>query len=146
MKILVLHGPSLDKLGIREPDIYGTLSLSQINERMLATAALLDLELGFQQSNHEGVLVDLILSAAEKEYRGIVINPAAYSHTSIAIHDAIRASGLPVVEVHLSNIHAREEFRRHSITAMAALGVITGFGPDGYIAALRLLASRLGSD
>ena len=143
MKLLVLHGPSLDKLGTREPEIYGSLSLGEINAQLEETARQRGAELTILQSNHEGVLVDAILSAGEKGNRGILINPAAYSHTSIALLDAIRACGLPVVEVHLSNIHAREEFRRHSYTAMGAVGVVTGFGVDSYIAGLHLLSARI---
>ncbi|MEZ5338021.1 MAG: type II 3-dehydroquinate dehydratase [bacterium] len=143
MKLLVLHGPSLDRLGTREPEIYGSLSLAGINALLEETAKQRGLELTILQSNHEGVLVDAILAAAENGNRGILMNPAAYSHTSVALLDAIRACGLPVVEVHLSNIHAREEFRRHSYTAMGAVGVVTGFGPDSYIAGLQLLAARL---
>ena len=112
MKLLVLHGPSLDKLGTREPEIYGSLSLGEINAQLEETARQRGAELTILQSNHEGVLADAILSARENGNRGILMNPAAYSHTSIALLDAIRACGLPVVEVHLSNIHAREEFRR----------------------------------
>lgn len=141
MKILVLHGPSLDTLGTREPEIYGRLTLDEINEMLRETAGQRGAELEILQSNHEGVLVDAVLAAAKKGCRGILMNPAAYSHTSIALMDAIRACGLPVVEVHLSNIHAREDFRRHSYTAMAARGVVTGFGVDSYIAGLFLLSS-----
>ena len=143
MKLLVLHGPSLNMLGTREPQIYGKLSLDDINSLLQETAGQRGAELTILQSNHEGELVDAVLGAKEKGNRGILMNPAAYSHTSIALLDALRACGLPVVEVHLSNIHAREEFRRHSYTAMAALGIVSGFGPDSYIAGLHLLCSKL---
>ena len=140
--VFVLNGPNLNMLGEREPGIYGGKTLDEIGEDCRAEGAMLGLEVDFRQSNHEGVLVDWVQEAGAKA-RGLILNAGAYSHTSIAIHDAIRAvSPLPVVEVHLSNIHAREEFRHHSWVSPVALGVIAGFGPQGYIMALHALASR----
>ena len=131
MKIAVIQGPNLNMLGIREQNIYGPMTLDQIHDQMKSSAEQNNIELEFFQSNLEGEIVDKI-----QECLGIVdaiiINPAAYSHTSIAIADALSAVSLPVVEVHISNIYKREEFRQKSITAASSLGVITGFGPFGY--------------
>lgn len=138
MKFLVLHGPNLNMLGRREPEIYGSLSLDQINSALDALAAELGCILAFFQSNSEGALVDAI-QAAPADYDGILINPAAYTHTSVALRDAMAAIGLPFVEVHLSNIHRREEFRHHSFLAPLALGQIAGFGLDSYLLGLRAL-------
>ena len=130
-------------LGKREPGIYGGKSLDEIGQDCRQAGKELGLEIDFRQSNHEGELIDWIHEAGSKA-AGIVINPAAYSHSSIAIHDAIRAvQPLPVVEVHLSNIHAREAFRHHSMVSPVALGVICGLGPLGYRLALQALAARL---
>ena len=131
MKIAVIQGPNLNMLGVREQNIYGPMTLDQIHEQMKATAAQNGVELEFFQSNLEGEIVDRIQECLG-ETDGIIINPAAYSHTSIAIRDALQAVSLPTVEVHISNIYKREEFRQTSITAPAATGVITGFGPFGY--------------
>jgi 3-dehydroquinate dehydratase II len=131
MKIAVIQGPNLNMLGIREQNIYGPMTLDQIHEQMKGSASQNGVELEFFQTNLEGEIVDKIQECLGT-VDGIIINPAAYSHTSIAIADAISAVSLPVVEVHISNIYKREEFRQKSITAGASLGVITGFGPFGY--------------
>ena len=131
MKIAVIQGPNLNMLGIREQNIYGPMTLDQIHQQMKASAEQNGVELEFFQSNLEGEIVDKIQECLGT-VDGIIINPAAYSHTSIAIADAISAVNLPVVEVHISNIYKREEFRQKSVTATASLGVITGFGPFGY--------------
>jgi 3-dehydroquinate dehydratase-2 len=134
--VLVLHGPNLNLLGRREPDVYGALTLDQINERLHALAAELGVELEIFQSNVEGELVDRIQEAAGVAH-AILLNPAAYTHTSVAIRDAILAVGLPVIEVHLSNIHRREKFRHRSLISDVAVGQITGFGADSYLLGLR---------
>lgn len=131
MKIAVIQGPNLNMLGIREQHIYGSMSLEQIHEQLKSAAAQNGVELEFFQSNFEGEIVDRIQECLGT-VDGIMINPAAYSHTSIAIKDALSAVNMPVVEVHISNIYRREEFRQKSITAGASTGVISGFGPFGY--------------
>ncbi|MVA99054.1 type II 3-dehydroquinate dehydratase [Nitratireductor sp. CAU 1489] len=140
--VYVLNGPNLNMLGKREPSIYGKKSLADIEADCRETGAELGLTIEFRQSNHEGELVDWIQEAGDKA-AAIIINPGAYSHTSIAIHDAIRAAGLPVAEVHLSNIHARESFRHTSYVSPVAAGVICGFGPVVYTLALQALAARV---
>jgi 3-dehydroquinate dehydratase-2 len=141
-RVLVLNGPNLNLLGMREPDIYGHTTLSDIDALCRTAGDELGLAVDFRQSNHEGELVTWI-----QEARGtadaILINPAAYSHTSVAIHDALKAVGLPVAEVHLSNIHQREPFRHHSYVSAVAYGVICGFGAAGYRLALHALAEKL---
>ncbi len=140
--IFVLNGPNLNLLGKREPGIYGNKTLDDVANDCRDEAARLSIQVDFRQSNHEGVLVDWIQEAADKA-QGIVLNAGAYTHTSIAIHDAIRAiSPLPVLEVHLSNIHAREPFRHVSKVAPHAVGMICGLGPLGYTLALQALAAR----
>ncbi|HVW57445.1 MAG TPA: type II 3-dehydroquinate dehydratase [Rhizobiaceae bacterium] len=141
--VFILNGPNLNMLGKREPGIYGGNTLLSIEENCRAAADELNLEIDFRQTNHEGELVTWIQDAGEQA-SGIVINPGAYSHTSIALHDAIRAiAPLPVVEVHLSNIHAREAFRHVSMVSPAAKGVICGLGPLGYVFGLRAIAASL---
>jgi 3-dehydroquinate dehydratase-2 len=137
-RVMILNGPNLNLLGVREPHIYGTTTLAEIKANCEHEAAALGLIITFHQSNHEGELVELIQSARENA-DGIVINPAAYSFTSIAMVDAIKAFEGPVVEVHISNIHARDEHHRHSKISHAATAVICGLGPYGYVAALRAL-------
>jgi len=144
MRVLVVNGPNLNLLGQREPGIYGHTTLGEIEARMRALARELGLELSFVQSNSEGGLVDAIQAAAGTA-SAIIVNPAAYTHTSVAVRDALAAVGLPAVEVHLSNIHAREEFRQSSLTAPACRGVIAGFGPESYLLALRAVTALLAS-
>jgi 3-dehydroquinate dehydratase-2 len=137
--IFVLNGPNLNMLGKREPGIYGGKTLADIEADCLKAGAELGLTVDFRQSNHEGMLVDWLHEAGEKA-AGVAFNAGAYTHTSVALHDAIRAiSPLPVIEVHISNVHAREEFRHKSMIAPAAKGVICGFGPHSYILALHAL-------
>ncbi len=135
---LILHGPNLNLLGQREPEIYGRLTLAEINERLAGLGESLGVEVRADQSNSEGGLIDR-LQAATEWAAGIVLNPGGYTHTSVAIRDAIAAIGIPVVEVHLSNVHAREEFRRVSLIAPVCIGAIAGFGWLSYALALRAL-------
>lgn len=139
MRILVIHGPNLNLLGRRETSIYGDLTLEDINNSLKGLAKELGVEVVIKQSNHEGEIVDMIQNSGE--FDAIVINPAAYTHTSIAIMDAISAVNIPAVEVHISNIHKREEFRHRSLIAPVASGQITGFGPDSYMLGLRAAVS-----
>jgi 3-dehydroquinate dehydratase II len=143
--ILVLNGPNLNLLGVREPETYGRDTLADIEEACLERAAELDLSVDFRQSNHEGQLVDWIQEARETA-DGIVLNPGAYTHTSIAILDALRAAELPIIEVHLSNIHRRESYRRRSYVSEAAQGIICGFGAHGYLLALDAMARLIKRD
>lgn len=140
--ILVIHGPNLNLLGEREPDIYGEVSLSKINQSIHQEAEKLSVQVTCVQSNHEGELVDLI-GIAKKKYKGILINPAAYTHTSVALRDALAASGIPAVEVHLSNIYGREEFRKESLTAAVCIGQVSGFGAESYLLGLRGLIQAI---
>ena len=141
-RVLVLNGPNLNLLGTREPETYGSETLKDVEALCKAAAEQLGLAIDFRQSNHEGELVTWIQDARTSA-DGILINPAAYSHTSVAIHDALRAVGLPVAEVHLTNIHQREAFRHHSYVSSVAFGVICGFGSLGYKLALEALAKKL---
>ena len=144
MRVLVVNGPNIQLLGRREPEIYGKTTLASIEEALKKVAAELGVKLEFFQSNHEGAILDKLGSAgSEPPFDGIVINPAALTHTSVALYDALRAVGIPAIEVHISNIYSREEFRRKSLTAPACLGVISGFGADGYEWALRALTRHI---
>jgi 3-dehydroquinate dehydratase-2 len=138
--VFILNGPNLNLLGQREPAVYGATTLADIEASCRERAKRLGLgTVEFRQSNHEGMLVDWIQEAAARS-AAVVINPGAYTHTSIALHDAIRGTGVRVVEVHLSNVHAREAFRHHSYVSPVASGVIVGFGPQGYLLALDAIA------
>jgi len=141
-KILVIHGPNLDLLGQREPNIYGRVTLQQINNDLRKIAKKRGVVLKIVQSNHEGEIVELI-GKGKKQYAGLLINPAAYTHTSVAIRDAIAASGILTVEVHLSNIYSREEFRQKSLISPVAKGTILGFGPKSYILGLQALTDLI---
>ena len=144
-KILILNGPNLQLLGTRKKEVYGSTTLEEIRQNLEKIAASFDVELDFYQSNHEGDLVDRIGNAKTEGVDGIVVNPAAYTHTSIAIRDAIEGVSIPAIEIHLSNIHAREEFRHRSMTAPVCIGQIAGLGPDGYEWALRAMVKYLRS-
>ena len=143
--IYVLNGPNLNMLGTREPETYGHATLADVEKLCAATAAQFGLKADCRQSNREGELIDFIHEAHAKRAAGIVINAGAYSHTSIALHDALKAVQVPAIEVHVSNIHARESFRHHSFTAQAAIAVLCGFGIDGYRLAINGLAARIGA-
>ena len=134
MKVLVMHGPNLNLLGKREPDIYGRETLDDINLKIKDLAGELGIEVNFMQSNSEAEMIDRLQA---DDYDLLIINPAAFTHTSVALRDAISAVGKPSIEVHLSNIHGREEFRRKSITAEVCVGQVSGFGPESYLLALR---------
>ena len=143
--IYVLNGPNLNLLGTREPATYGHATLKDVEKLCAETAAQFGLKVDCRQSNHEGELVDFIHEAHARKAAGIVINAGAYSHTSIALHDALKAVSVPAVEVHISNIHARESFRHHSFTAMAAFAILAGFGVEGYRLAINGLAAKIGA-
>jgi 3-dehydroquinate dehydratase-2 len=142
LNILVIHGPNLNLLGTREPDVYGIVTLEDINRRLSEHAKALDMELRIIQSNHEGVIIDAIHDNRDWAH-GILINPGAYTHYSIAIRDAIAAISLPCVEVHISNIHKREDFRKNSVIAGVCTGQISGFGPLSYGLGLEALADAI---
>ncbi|MBI2486875.1 MAG: type II 3-dehydroquinate dehydratase [Deltaproteobacteria bacterium] len=142
MKILIVHGPNLNLLGKREPEIYGTTTLDEINSLLKKEAETLGIEIEFFQSNSEGEIVTKIQGAMGK-FDGVVINPGAYTHTSIAIRDAVASTGISTVEVHISNVYKREEFRQKSFISGVAVGVISGFGVDSYLLGLRGLVSYL---
>ncbi len=142
-RVLVIHGPNLNLLGRRETHLYGSTALEEIDGRLTHRAAALGLDLDIVQTNHEGVMVETIQKAMSG-YAGIVINPAAFTHYSIAVRDALAAVPVPIVEVHLSNIYSREEFRRHSVVAPVVEGQISGLGPLGYLLALEAIAELVG--
>ncbi|MBJ21212.1 MAG: type II 3-dehydroquinate dehydratase [Deltaproteobacteria bacterium] len=141
-RILVIHGPNLNLLGRREPEVYGTQTLADIDSSLDAAAKELDIEIDAFQSNHEGELIDRIQEAMGVA-SGILINPGGFTHTSVALRDALLATGLPIVEVHLSNVYAREDFRQKSFVSAIALGVVSGLGADGYRFGLEALARHV---
>ena len=142
-KVVVVNGPNLNLLGKREPEIYGTNTLADLNDRLRDRGRELGVDVALFQSNSEGEIIDFLQKEAPGAL-GVIINPGAFSHYSLALYDCLQALGLPVVEVHISNIHAREEWRSHSVTARAARGVITGLGFDGYVLALEFLTKQSG--
>jgi 3-dehydroquinate dehydratase-2 len=144
--VLVIHGPNLNLLGTREPEHYGRVTLSDINMALARMAEGAGVELDAFQSNHEGALIERIHAAREQGVRAIIINPAAYTHTSVALRDALAGVAIPFVEVHLSNVHARESFRHHSYFSDLAVGVICGLGHQGYVFALEYLLNKLNID
>jgi 3-dehydroquinate dehydratase-2 len=144
LPVLVLHGPNLNLLGTREPEIYGRTTLAEVDRALHVRATALGLSLTIYQSNHEGVLVDH-LHAARGHARGVVINPGGLTHTSVVLRDALLAVALPAIEVHLTNTHAREPFRHTSLTGAACVGRIEGFGPQSYLLALEAMAQILGA-
>lgn len=139
-KIAIINGPNLDRLGRREPEIYGRATLKDLEQMLRAAARTLDVSLTFFQSNHEGALIDKLGELADRKYAGIIINPGGLSHTSIALRDSIAGTAIPTIEVHISNIRRRESFRRKSMTAGACVAMISGRGLPGYVLALRRLA------
>lgn len=141
--VLVLHGPNLNRLGTREPEVYGSLTLSEIDQKLRTLGADLGLELRTLQSNHEGALIDALHESADRD-RGVILNAGGFTHTSVALRDAIASIPIPVIEVHLSNIFAREPFRHASLISPVCSGVISGLGLQSYTAALRVLSERLG--
>ena len=143
VKLLVLYGPNLNLLGMREPEHYGSTTLADINLALTRRAAAAGVELETFQSNHEGALIERVHAAFEQGSSYIIINPAAYTHTSVALRDALAATRIPFIEVHLSNVHAREPFRQHSYFSELALGVISGLGSEGYLLALEYILSRI---
>ncbi|MBK5935298.1 MAG: type II 3-dehydroquinate dehydratase [Halorhodospira halophila] len=143
-KLLLIHGPNLNRLGTREPERYGRLTLQDIETRLRSICDAADVQLHSAQSNHEGELIDRIHAAADEGVEFIVINPAALTHTSVGLRDALLAVALPFIEVHLSNVHAREAFRQHSFLSDIAEGVVTGLGADGYEFAVRAAIRRMG--
>ncbi|NLF52664.1 MAG: type II 3-dehydroquinate dehydratase [Leptolinea sp.] len=140
--ILVLHGPNLNLLGLREPGVYGTLTMDDINTKMIELGKELGVEVHCYQSNHEGALIDALHEARTRD-AGVVFNPGGYTHTSVALRDAISAISLPVVEVHLSNVHAREEFRHKSMISAVCAGTISGLGVQSYLLGLRGLVEKI---
>ena len=144
-RVLLLHGPNLNLLGRREPDVYGSITLADVDGRARALGAELGLEVDARQSNHEGVLIDAVHEAMTA-FAGVVINPGGFTHTSVALRDALAAIPVPVIEVHISNVHAREEFRHHSYVSGVATAVIAGAGTLGYELALRVVAEKISAD
>ena len=142
-RILAIHGPNLNLLGTREPEHYGSMTLADINVALARMAENAGADFEAFQSNHEGALIERIHAARDQGVRAIIINPAAYTHTSVALRDALAAVAIPFVEVHLSNVHAREPFRHHSYFSDLAVGVICGLGHEGYLAALEYLLNKL---
>jgi 3-dehydroquinate dehydratase-2 len=142
-KVLIIHGPNLHLLGQREKDVYGTVTIDEINERLKKEASALKIDAVIFQSNHEGEIVDRIGRVKQEDILGILINPAAYTHTSVAIRDAIAAVDIPAVEVHLSNIYSREDFRHNSWIAPVCAGQISGFGQDSYSLGLQALSKLI---
>ena len=140
-RIVIINGPNLDRLGIREPDIYGDQTLTDLENLLSEEAKSLGVQVQFYQSNHEGFIIDEIGEYSDSEVFGLILNPGALTHTSLALRDAIAGSDLPAIEVHISNIYRREDIRQHSLTAPACIGVISGLGFDSYVAALRHLAN-----
>ncbi|WP_300330843.1 type II 3-dehydroquinate dehydratase [Accumulibacter sp.] len=145
-RLLVLHGPNLNLLGTREPRYYGSTTLAEINRALAQRAERAGVVLETFQSNHEGALIERVHAAREQNIRYMIINPAAYTHTSIALRDAVAGSGIAFVEVHLSNIHAREPFRHHSHFSDLAIGVVCGLGSEGYLLALEYLLRRIATE
>ncbi len=144
--ILILNGPNLNLLGTRQPEIYGNVTLGDIRKACAKHAAWIGLEIEFTQSNHEGALIDTIQAAERAGHKGIILNAAGLTHTSVVLLDALYATPLPCIEIHLSNIHAREEFRRVSMLAPATIGQITGFGQTSYILALEAMRAHFPQD
>ena len=144
-KIAVINGPNLDRLGRREPEVYGTATLTDLEAVMREQVADKDVELDFFQSNHEGAIIDRIASYADREFDGIILNAAGLTHTSVALRDAIQGSQIPTIEVHISNIHQREDFRHRSLTAPVCVGMIAGLGFHGYRSALDYFTSEGGA-
>lgn len=145
-RLLVIHGPNLNLLGTREPDHYGRVTLETINLALARRAAAADVDLESFQSNHEGALIERVHLARQEGVRYIIINPAGYTHTSVALRDALAGTAIPFVEVHLSNVHARETFRQHSYFSDLAIGVIAGLGHEGYLLALEFLLNKINTD
>lgn len=145
-KVLVMHGPNLNLLGTREPDHYGLATLAEINLALARRAAVAGVELESFQSNHEGALIERVHAAQSQGVNYIIINPAAYTHTSVALRDALSATNIPFIEVHLSNVHSREAFRHHSYFSDLAVGVIAGLGSEGYLLALEYVLSQFNKD
>ena len=143
LRVLVVHGPNLNTLGTREPEVYGSLTIDDINDELSRVASGANAELEFFQSNHEGAIVDHIHRAADTDLDGIIINPGAYTHSSIAIRDALLSTGVPFIEVHISNVYARETFRHKSLLSDIADGVIVGLGTFGYTLALTAMIEKL---